>query len=139
MQQIIVSLSIFWWTFITLYRLVLLYPHVAFTRVDIVYLYTNYKLKICNCLVQLTSVYEAYGFLSDLLIVIATSNKMTEDAVSTVLARFKSETGETVSNMMDLPRDVTVNHLQLICNSLLKQVIMINNPPGVVECILRSK
>lgn len=46
---------------------------------------------------------------------------MTEDAVSTVLARFKSETGETVSNMMDLPRDVTVNHLQLICNSLLKQ------------------
>jgi len=51
---------------------------------------------------------------------------MTEDAVSTVLARFKSETGETVSNMMDLPRDVTVNHLQLICNSLLKQVIMMN-------------
>lgn len=50
---------------------------------------------------------------------------MTEDAVSTVLARFKSETGETVSNMMDLPRDVTVKHLQLICNSLLKQVIMI--------------
>lgn len=49
---------------------------------------------------------------------------MTEDAVSTVLARFKSETGETVSNMMDLPRDVTVNHLQLICNSLLKQVII---------------
>jgi len=49
---------------------------------------------------------------------------MTEDAVSTVLARFKSETGETVSNMMDLPRNVTVNHLQLICNSLLKQVII---------------
>ncbi|CAH1713906.1 unnamed protein product [Aphis gossypii] len=46
---------------------------------------------------------------------------MTEDAVSTVLARFKSETGETVSNMMDLPRNVTVDHLQLICNSLLKQ------------------
>lgn len=47
------------------------------------------------------------------------------ESVSTVLARFKSETGETVTNMMDLPRDVTVNHLQLICNSILKQVISI--------------
>lgn len=46
---------------------------------------------------------------------------MTEP-VSTVLARFKSETGETISNMMDLPRDITVKHLQLICNSILKQV-----------------
>lgn len=45
------------------------------------------------------------------------------ESASTVLARFKSETGETVTNMMDLPRDVTVNHLQLICNSILKQVI----------------
>lgn len=44
------------------------------------------------------------------------------DAASTVLARFKSETGETVSNMMDLPRNVTVKHLQLICNTILKQV-----------------
>lgn len=45
------------------------------------------------------------------------------ESVSTVLARFKSETGETVSNMMDLPRDVSVSNLQLICNSILKQVI----------------
>lgn len=44
------------------------------------------------------------------------------DTASTVLARFKSETGETVSNMMDLPRNVTVKHLQLICNTILKQV-----------------
>lgn len=44
------------------------------------------------------------------------------DTVSTVLARFKSETGETVSNMMDLPRNVTVKNLQLICNTILKQV-----------------
>ncbi|XP_050428981.1 notchless protein homolog 1 [Adelges cooleyi] len=43
------------------------------------------------------------------------------DPASTVLARFKSETGDTIGNMMDLPRNVTVNHLQLICNSLLKQ------------------
>lgn len=45
------------------------------------------------------------------------------DTASTVLARFKSETGETVSNMMDLPRNVTVKNLQLICNTILKQVI----------------
>ena len=67
---------------------------------------------------------------------------MTEDAVSTVLARFKSETGETVSNMMDLPRNVTVNHLQLICNSLLKQVIMMNDSPPnttAMKRISRSK
>lgn len=48
------------------------------------------------------------------------------EPVSTVLARFKSETGETVSNMMDLPRDITVKHLQLICNSILKQVKICN-------------
>lgn len=47
---------------------------------------------------------------------------MSAPSSSTVMARFKSETGETVSNMMDLPRDITVNHLQMICNSILKQV-----------------
>ncbi|XP_050532738.1 notchless protein homolog 1 [Daktulosphaira vitifoliae] len=45
---------------------------------------------------------------------------MTE-CVSTVLARFKSEMGESIGDMMDLPRNITVNNLQLICNSLLKQ------------------
>lgn len=48
--------------------------------------------------------------------------RMSAPPSHTVLARFKSETGETVSNMVDLPRDITVNLLQMICNSVLKQV-----------------
>jgi NLE (NUC135) domain. len=39
-----------------------------------------------------------------------------------VLSRFKSETGEEVSSLLDLPLDVTADKLQLICNALLKQV-----------------
>lgn len=39
-----------------------------------------------------------------------------------VLSRFKSETGEEMSSVLDLPLDVTVDKLQLICNALLKQV-----------------
>jgi hypothetical protein len=39
-----------------------------------------------------------------------------------VLSRFKSETGEEVSSLLDLPLDVTTDKLQLICNALLKQV-----------------
>jgi hypothetical protein len=39
-----------------------------------------------------------------------------------VLSRFKSETGEEISSLLDLPLDVTADKLQLICNALLKQV-----------------
>jgi hypothetical protein len=39
-----------------------------------------------------------------------------------VLSRLKSETGEEISSVLDLPVDVTVDKLQLICNALLKQV-----------------
>ncbi|XP_069695001.1 notchless protein homolog 1 [Periplaneta americana] len=38
-----------------------------------------------------------------------------------VLSRFKSETGEFSSSVIDLPIDVTVDKLQLICNALLQQ------------------
>lgn len=39
-----------------------------------------------------------------------------------VLARFKSETGDVTGNLLDLPLYVNVEHLTLICNSLLQQV-----------------
>jgi hypothetical protein len=39
-----------------------------------------------------------------------------------VLSRFRSETGEDMSSVLDLPVDATVDTLQLICNALLKQV-----------------
>jgi hypothetical protein len=39
-----------------------------------------------------------------------------------VLSRFKSDTGEEMSSVLDLPVDATVGTLQLICNALLKQV-----------------
>ncbi|XP_049787502.1 notchless protein homolog 1 isoform X1 [Schistocerca cancellata] len=38
-----------------------------------------------------------------------------------ILTRFKSETGEVLGNLLDLPIDITVDKLQLICNALLKQ------------------
>ncbi|XP_023707868.1 notchless protein homolog 1 [Cryptotermes secundus] len=38
-----------------------------------------------------------------------------------ILSRLKSETGEEISSVLDLPVDVTVDKLQLICNALLKQ------------------
>jgi len=51
-----------------------------------------------------------------------------------VLSRFKSETGEEMSSLLDLPLDVTVDKLQLICNALLKQVRLkcINRLPSAV-------
>ena len=51
-----------------------------------------------------------------------------------VLSRFKSETGEEMSSLLDLPLDVTVDKLQLICNALLKQVSLkcINHLPSAV-------
>ena len=51
-----------------------------------------------------------------------------------MLSRFKSETGEEISSLLDLPLDVTVDKLQLICNALLKQVSLkcINHLPSAV-------
>lgn len=49
---------------------------------------------------------------------------MEDEIISTkrVLARFKSDSGEEPEcNMIDLPSDVTVEHLTIICNSILKQ------------------
>ncbi|PSN52454.1 Notchless protein 1 [Blattella germanica] len=43
-----------------------------------------------------------------------------EDTIR-VLSRFKSETGEVTSTLLDLPINVTVDKLQLMCNALLKQ------------------
>ncbi|XP_071443730.1 notchless protein homolog 1 isoform X2 [Hetaerina americana] len=38
-----------------------------------------------------------------------------------VLSRFKSEGGEIVGNLIDLPLEISVDKLQLICNALLQQ------------------
>lgn len=40
----------------------------------------------------------------------------------TVLVQIKSETGEIIGDHLDLPRRVTPNQLQLICNALLHKV-----------------
>lgn len=39
-----------------------------------------------------------------------------------LLCRFKSETGEVVGDLMDLPLQCTTEQLTLICNALLQQV-----------------
>ncbi|GLH11226.1 Protein Notchless [Gryllus bimaculatus] len=38
-----------------------------------------------------------------------------------ILTRFKSETGEVTGSLLDLPINITVDKLQLICNALLEQ------------------
>ncbi|XP_015597269.1 notchless protein homolog 1 [Cephus cinctus] len=46
----------------------------------------------------------------------------TESEVKRVLSRFKSETGEILpGGLLDLPVDITVDKLQLICNALLQE------------------
>lgn len=39
-----------------------------------------------------------------------------------VLSRFKSESGEVLEGLLDLPVDVSVTNLQRMCNALLNQV-----------------
>lgn len=46
---------------------------------------------------------------------------MEEAEAPRVLTRFKSETGEVTENLLDLPLDIAVDKLQLICNALLQQ------------------
>lgn len=42
--------------------------------------------------------------------------------ISTIQARFVSDTGEEAGPPLDLPIDVDVQQLELICNALLKNV-----------------
>uniref|UniRef100_A0A1B6CNS1 NLE domain-containing protein n=1 Tax=Clastoptera arizonana TaxID=38151 RepID=A0A1B6CNS1_9HEMI len=46
---------------------------------------------------------------------------MTLEEDKHVLASIKSESGEALGNLLDLPLNVTVEHLTLMCNSLLQQ------------------
>lgn len=39
-----------------------------------------------------------------------------------LLCRFKSETGEIIGDLMDLPLNCTTEQLTLICNAILQQV-----------------
>lgn len=39
-----------------------------------------------------------------------------------LLCRFKSESGEIIGDLMDLPLTCTTEQLTLICNALLQQV-----------------
>lgn len=46
--------------------------------------------------------------------------------VNTIQARLVSERGEEAGPPLDLPIDIDVNQLELICNALLKNVSKIN-------------
>lgn len=52
---------------------------------------------------------------------------MNEDGKLRVLTRFKSESGEAIAGLLDLPINVTVDNLQQICNALLNQVRLSSN------------
>lgn len=47
---------------------------------------------------------------------------MDETNCKRVLSRFKSESGEVLEGLLDLPIDVSVTNLQRMCNALLNQV-----------------
>lgn len=52
---------------------------------------------------------------------------MADDNEKRILAKFKSESGdEPETNIIDLPLNVTVDHLNVICNTLLQQVCISN-------------
>lgn len=53
-----------------------------------------------------------------------------------LLCRFKSESGEVVGDLMDLPLNCTIEQLTLICNALLQQVRVWN--PGTIHQFILS-
>lgn len=55
-----------------------------------------------------------------------------EDNVQTVQARFKSETGQVTGSPLDLPVNITRDQLQLICNALLEQVLILINRTDLI-------
>lgn len=61
-----------------------------------------------------------------------------------VLSRFKSDTGEILpGGLLDLPVDITVDKLQLICNALLQEedpvpLAFFVNDTEITECLEKS-
>lgn len=47
---------------------------------------------------------------------------MDENNEKRILTRFKSESGDVIEGLLDLPVNVTVQNLQRMCNALLKEV-----------------
>lgn len=55
----------------------------------------------------------------------AATKTVNDEDKKRLLCRFKSESGEVVGDLMDLPLNCSIEQLTLICNALLQQVIII--------------